>query len=1109
MVSEADEMVRRYEREIRKGNFDEQCVYPQVISIYEQIRDMLFERGWSDESRVYINQINLFKQKLENDKRLHDIELRKIKKQKLYEESLKTEIHDESLKVDIEKLKDTEEQYKKELEEEDFENQIMLMVNKADKLARNYVSAIRKGKFEIEAPYRDIIMIYKDVQDKLFERGWNEEAVIYTKQIRLYEGKLAQDSRLREIETQKRKKDEQFLESLRIKKPEEFDIEKLKAVEEKYKKEIEDENFQKEILKMVSKADEMVRRYEREIRKGNFEEEPPYENAINIYNNIQERLIEKGWKSQAMIYYNQIKVYETKIEKDKKLREIEAQKIIKGKQIEDILKSKVEDTTTIKLQRIQELEGKKEEESLLNKAFNLIDEAERIVKNYELNLKIEVLSLESPYEKAISLYKEARTIFQKNGWDNEASRLINTIKFYKDKWERDEKLRVLERIKLEKAEVGAVTFSISEPSTKHLKREQKIIELEQKKKAEEDLSNEAFNMIDEAERIVKKYELKLKEGIFPDSPYKQIINFYRQAKKKFEEIGWEDQANNLIGPINFYKQKLEADNRLRALEAEKIEKQKLELQVRQRAIDRARKREKELLTQKQEALLLKSKEEVLLETKKDEAFRLMDQAKRELNQDNFDEAIELYKQGEKIFSEINWSEGLKMIQDSILVIKRKKQEFKLREKALKKEEAEKLILEGQLEERMAKIKDLKTLELKQKREELLKITQQKAREKEDSEKAYDLLEQGTILLNRKKFSEAYEKYNNAREIFKQIEWYQEVSRINNDLLFKLNKEERKYERLKEHEKKKLKEEKELEHMLSEAEHQRKELKKIKAKEKRKRLVKIQVSDKLKDKIAENLERANIVIQNFKYNEGILKLKDVIKMMERIGWEREIAEINQQIFVLTNKSHVPLPVIEEFDENENMGKLKSAYEALDKAQVSLIKNRLMKAISELNEAKFNLKETKIGQKYINVVEDKIKEFKDKIEKGRKMKDISGIKGIEEAEEEITETSSDLAYKYMDKCKIEAKQNNFNKAIEFATTAKEIFNKMGSKWAREKSTVEEFIRNLLAREKLFKRKREELEEKEKQLKQEEDGFKARIAKRREMRRKKIQELMKKKS
>jgi len=423
-----------------------------------------------------------------------------------------------------------------------------------------------------------------------------------------------------------------------------------------------------------------------------------------------------------------------------------------------------------------------------------------------------------------------------------------------------------------------------------------------------------------------------------------------------------------------------------------------------------------------------------------------------------------------------------------------------------------LRLERELEEVITKTKELGRLQQELKREEMLKIQKQKEKESQASERAYGLLERGTQLLEKKKFKEAHEIYIAAQDIFKELDWFHEVNRINNESLLNLQIEETKQKRLEEYKKKKLEEKQELENMLLEAEQQRKELESAKIKEKREKLRKLLVSDKLKDRIEENLERANIEIQNGKYNKGVLKLKEIIKMMERVGWDKEIADINNQIHVLNNKSHVPLIVLEAPDEKENMEKFKSAYGALDKAHVSLLKNRIMKAISELNESIFNLKETKIGIKFIDQIETKIAELREEIDKKRQLKDVSDIEGIEIEEGKPLELSSELAYEYMDKCKKEERRNNFKKAIEFATTAKEIFVKLGSEWSREIMSITRYISILenkqVAREESFKRKKEELEEKERSLKEEEEEFKERIAARREARKKRIRELMEKK-
>lgn len=1106
MVSEAEKLEREYELEIRKGNFDMEPPFENIIKIYEDVRELLLEKEWKDQANLYWNQIRLVRDKLENDKRLRKIEAQKIQKQKQYEEMIKTKKEDKTLKADLEKLKEIETRYQKELEDENFENKITILVDKADNMVRKYELAIRYGQFFQECVYPTVINIYKEIRKMLLIKGWKEEAQIYYNQIKLYEDKLEQDKKLREIEAQKRERDMAYLKSLKTTKEVSVDLEKMKTIEVKYK---EDEIFQQKINDMVTNAERTLKEYELDIRKGNFDAKPPFKKTIEIYSDVREMLIKRGWVDQARVYLNQIEIIKQKQEKDIKLREIETQKIQKQMEFEAQLRVK-KGVKGIEFQKLKELDIKKKKgDILIDKAFSLIDEAERIAKEYEFKIKTGILFYKNPYDKVISLYKEARKIFLENKWETEASHLISTIKFYKDKQKKDENLRALEVVKLAKAKEKPTAPKIK-PKKKLLEKEEMISEFEKEKKNKEELSSEAFEMIDKAEKLAKVYEFNLKEGLFLDCPYKQVIDIYRKARKRFEKIGWEEQSANLISTINHYKEKLEADKKLRTLEKEKIEKQKKELEERQKLAEKARKEKEAMLKQREKDLLVKSKEISPFETQKEHAFRLMDQAKYQLNMNNFDLAIELYKESENIFSKINWPAGIRMIKDSIQLISKKREEFGLKQKVIEEKEAEALISEKELGKKIAESQDLLKLQQEKKRKELLRIQEQKAKEKEASDRAYDLLEQGTRLLNRKKFDEAYEKYIVARNIFTQIGWVHEVSRINNDLLLKLKKDEKMSKKHEEYKIKKIQEEKEIEALLKEAEIRKEELKKVEEKEKREKLFKIQISDKIRGRIKDKLNEANIEIIKFKYNEGILILKDVIKMMDKLGWKKEIEDVNEQIQVLKTKSQVPLIVLEEFDANENMEKVKSAYEALDKAQMSLLKDRFMKAISELNEAKFNLSETKIRKKFIHEIDAKIDSFKKEVDKRIQVKAVREAKKIEK--EEAAKLTAEKAYNFMDKCKKAERRNRFEKAIECAMEAKNIFSEMGPEWIKEQETIDKYIDSLktrkIEREQLFKRKKEEIEKKEQSLKKEEADFKARIAARREERRNRIKELMKKK-
>jgi hypothetical protein len=206
-------------------------------------------------------------------------------------------------------------------------------------------------------------------------------------------------------------------------------------------------------------------------------------------------------------------------------------------------------------------------------------------------------------------------------------------------------------------------------------------------------------------------------------------------------------------------------------------------------------------------------------------------------------------------------------------------------------------------------------------------------------------------------------------MFKKIGWDREVSRINNDLLIILKKEMKQTEKIKAYQQKKVEEKKELEELLKEADEKQKELEKLRKIEKRKQREKL---------IHKERDSANAIIKEMKYNEGILALRNIIKKIVNTDLDKLVKEINKQIDVLENASQVPIITKVDLELDENFDKFKLAYRALDKAQISLSNSAYMRAITELNEAVFNLKETKVGIKFISTIEDKINSYKKELD-----------------------------------------------------------------------------------------------------------------------------------
>ncbi|MFX0031258.1 MAG: hypothetical protein ACFE9P_01230, partial [Candidatus Hermodarchaeota archaeon] len=972
MINKAEKLAREYDIEmkkvIKKGYLLEDCVYPKVIAIYEEVRKLVAEKGWEEQVNVYSNQIAHYQELFIRDQKLRQIEAQKLEKQKEYEELHKVKKAEIS-ESELDRIRAIEQQKVFEQEEAEFRQRIDQMINKAEKLAREYdikiKKAVKKGNLNFQSGYPEIIEIYTEARKLVLEKGLEKEGIIYSSQIVKYSDLYNNEKKLREIEVEKVKKQEEFEEMKKLKKRDQvsgLDVQKIKEIEQKKRLEQEEEIFENEIDHMIDTAEKMVREYELAIKRGKFEEECPYPTVIEIYKSIREKVYAKNWTEEAKIYTNQIILYQEKLDRDRKLREIETQKAKQKQEFEESLK-KGKDVDIEKKLKIEERDIRNEK--LLDEAMNLINDAENEVKSYELSLKKDILIYQSPYGLAISNYEKAREIFKEIGWLDESNRLSYTINFYKEKKARDDNLREIERNKLQKAKIEEARAKYI-PEYKPFVREQKIIDIEKLEKKESQDTDVIFELINKAERLAQEYEIKKKEGILNiSSPYPEIINLYKEAKMCFEKIGWNEQADQLINSINHYKKRLEADKKVREYETQKLEKEKELEKKRKLEVKIARDAEAELLKQKAQALELKKQQSLEYEAKKEQAFNFMDLAKRELKQNNFEKAIKFYKSSEQIFTEINWPEGIRMINESINLIKKKKEALEREKEILIKREEEKLKLKAQLEEQIAKAQDLKDIQEEKRRQELLVIQQQQEYERKVSEQAYKLLEDGTALKNAKKFEEAYEKYIMGRDLFEKIGWVHEVSRINNDLLFILKKEMKQVEKIKAIQKKKLEEEQEIEVLLREADEKRKELEKTKKEKKRKQRELV---------IQQRLEEVNDILKKLKYNEGILMLKKVIKKLAKIGQEKQIKQLNKQIEVLKNASQVPIITLDDIESNENIQKFTIAYQALDRAQISLAENQFMKAISEFNEANFNLKRTNIGQKYIPIIQEKINNYK---------------------------------------------------------------------------------------------------------------------------------------
>ncbi|MGV9200624.1 MAG: hypothetical protein ACOC4M_17590, partial [Promethearchaeia archaeon] len=381
--------------------------------------------------------------------------------------------------------------------------------------------------------------------------------------------------------------------------------------------------------------------------------------------------------------------------------------------------------------------------------------------------------------------------------------------------------------------------------------------------------------------------------------------------------------------------------------------------------------------------------------------------------------------------------------------------------------------------------------------------------------AYTLLEEGTQLAEKKKFDKALEKYEQARDIFQDLGWSNEVSRINNELLYNLKKERKQAEKLNKFKKKQIEKEKALETLLKQAEEKRKKKVKQEKKEKREKLKTLSGTERKKEKLLRKQKEAEELIEQDHLNESIRVLKKMQKMCKKADLEEEFPNLDQQISQL--KATASIPIITDRAEEKDLKEesFQAAYTALDKANSALKNGHIMKAISELNEAKFNLQSMPSHAESVTLIEEKIEDCKHQLRAGkyvRKSREALAAKEEKAEEAEGAEPSSELAYEYMDKSNKEKRKNNYQKAISLAKKAMDIFEALGSEWAREKGMVTKHIVKLEQsydkRKELFSAARKAKEKEAQTEKAQKEDLKSRVEERRTDRQKKIRKLMKEK-
>ena len=248
----------------------------------------------------------------------------------------------------------------------------------------------------------------------LVDRGWGESANQYNAQIKFCEEKRVNDQKLREIEIQKVQKQEEYDAHLKFKENGEQKVEnhKLKAAQQKYQKDLEDDFFQTQITEVINNAERAAYEYEKKrtkaIKEGALDFESIYPKLINVYNQIIDKLKKRGWVEQTSIYSNEITILKNKQKNDERLREIEAQKIMKQREYDQFIK--------VNNHKVQ---PKINTDKFETQIYDLIDQALQKERKYEIALR-RGKNESPPYEEIIDIYTRVKDMLVKMGKPDEA-----------------------------------------------------------------------------------------------------------------------------------------------------------------------------------------------------------------------------------------------------------------------------------------------------------------------------------------------------------------------------------------------------------------------------------------------------------------------------------------------------------------------------------------------------------------------------------------------------------------------------------------------------------------------------------------------------------------
>ncbi len=734
--------------------------YDEAINNYKKAIDLLKGIGWGEDYlkllRDTIQSISLKKKERQKEKQMEfEISLKRQKDDDLFQKRMS-----ENIQMERERIKS------KEIELKKREDLVKVMGDRkleAFKIMDDAEILLNKGEYDksIEG-YHQAELILNEI---------NFPTVAIREMIqKIQEKKREEDlNKLKEVEIKTRKEQEELLFQQRV--LERMKLEQQKMIEK------QTELLKQEELKAIheqkkEKAFSYLEEAQKQVEQGEFDA------AIGLYRNAAQVFKEIKWDGEIEL------IQESIISIENKKREAELKKQYRLKTALEKEKEETQFQQKITEEMITQREELKKREIILREREKEIAYREKRKEDaFKVLDKAHIFVSQGKFDEAIEMYHDAANIFAQIQWIDEIPIINKAIQDIENK--KREKDLVKQKTIQNAIEAEKANYAFKE-QIKNLREKEGAKALEQKEliKKKKIITAENISIQEDAFKLINNgYEL-LNQG-----NYDLALQNYQNAKDLLSEIGWtRDYLKLLQDTINSIVLRKREIERKKELEIELQERQqKEEMQFRQKIsdsmrIEQERLKAKEIEIRKHEKLMQS------MEKRKAEAFDLMDEGEKNFNKKQYSQAIQNYRQAELFLNEIGFPTI--SVREMIHKIQEKNKENMIsKQRALElqiQEEQEDLKFQKKIAESV-KIDEIK---MKAKQAKFEKQRELKVYMEKRKDEAFNLLENAEIFMNQTQYDKSLEYYHAAELILNEIAFPTDSIR---DLILKVQEKKRDHE----------------------------------------------------------------------------------------------------------------------------------------------------------------------------------------------------------------------------------------------------------------------------------------------------------------------------